>query len=390
MIKALINIAVALVPNRPLRRRLRLSLLDDYESYRNRHLATDSFKRCEVRPKSVLIVEPNGTHAVVLPGFVEYFRELGYSVDVMLRPKNAAALPFARLSGAARPRIFIAAVSRMKKLLRLEKVARYDYCFLSTTAFYESDLPHQSYLRELGFEPAARHGLLLVEHDLDEDFAAFDEGKFLDAGRLFTLPGFQNTPMLNPHRFGDVAVTPKSSASNFIIVGGIEQARKNFAALFDAMRGLIASGREDFTVTVVGKGRLDVPEELRRFVSFKGSLKYPDMYAEMERADFLLALLDPDLPEHNRYRNSSSTGTILLSLGFVKPCLMDAAFAGSYGLDGGNAVVYSRDLGEAMRSAMDLDAERYDAMQSRLAALARDVRETSRANLEKALEATRG
>ena len=40
------------------------------------------FYKTPVRKNSVLIVEPNPYHAEILPGFVRYFQDLNYNVDI--------------------------------------------------------------------------------------------------------------------------------------------------------------------------------------------------------------------------------------------------------------------------------------------------------------------
>ena len=52
------------------------------------------FKSCPINSKSVLIVEFNPFHGETLPGYVDYFQELGYDVTVLTRHVTYADSPF--------------------------------------------------------------------------------------------------------------------------------------------------------------------------------------------------------------------------------------------------------------------------------------------------------
>ena len=41
-----------------------------------------------LRKNSVLVVEPNGCHYEVVPGFAKYFSDLGYHVDILVRDRH--------------------------------------------------------------------------------------------------------------------------------------------------------------------------------------------------------------------------------------------------------------------------------------------------------------
>lgn len=76
-----VNVMTCAIPMRRLRRRLRRRLLHfrirDFFEYRR-------FVRGDMRPNAVLLVETNDTHGEVLAGLLDYFRELGFAVDVLV------------------------------------------------------------------------------------------------------------------------------------------------------------------------------------------------------------------------------------------------------------------------------------------------------------------
>ena len=48
------------------------------------------------RKNSVLLIEPNPYHGEIQPGFVKYFQDLGYNVDIFMRLENYLENPFVK------------------------------------------------------------------------------------------------------------------------------------------------------------------------------------------------------------------------------------------------------------------------------------------------------
>ena len=46
---------------------------------------------------TILIIEPNTYHGEILPGFIKYFEDLGYSVELFLRTQHILDCPFVLL-----------------------------------------------------------------------------------------------------------------------------------------------------------------------------------------------------------------------------------------------------------------------------------------------------
>ncbi|MDR1523393.1 MAG: hypothetical protein LBS29_05545 [Endomicrobium sp.] len=94
-------------------------------------LLTKEFKKHNISPKSILMVEPNNYHGEVLSGFVKYFNDLGYNVDLLLRPNNSVEDIFSRWNTF--PKVFYGSANNIKTLLKLKKVEEYDYVFFSSS-----------------------------------------------------------------------------------------------------------------------------------------------------------------------------------------------------------------------------------------------------------------
>ncbi len=337
-----------------------------------------------VRPKSILIVEPNPYHGEILPGFAKYFQDLQYDVDLFLRHENISDNPFC---GTWDINIFPGTARHLKSLLRHPKIQEYDFVFLSSTAFWEADAFRGSYLDYLGFIPAARYGILAVEHNIVPCLQEYNEVPLLNEGRLFTLTGFRDTPALTPLYFMPTTAPQKNDVVNFIVVGAVSKSVKNHNLLLESVGELLKRGVKKFKVTVIGNGTFDVPARMAENILFLGRQSFHSLYQKLHDADFILPLLDPDEPDHRRYLDSTTTGSRQLTLGFIKPCVINDTFAKAYGFTRENAILYSgNDLVQGMTRAIDHLEYDYDAMRRSLAQFAESVFDVSLRTLKNSID----
>ncbi len=342
------------------------------------------FLDAETRERGVLLVETNDSHGEVIAGYVEYFRELGLSVDLLVNPAVLKENPFCRLdlSGV---RVFASDYPLMRRFFASRKFREYEHVVLMSSAayFYRED---GTYTSALEYYPELRRhrSLFVVEHDLD-DVGRFGERDLLAKGRLLTLGRFDRGVFAAPILFGSVAVTPRGGGvTTFVCVGGIERERKNHAELVSAIRA-VAARRTDFKVVVVGKGELEsLPEDVRPHVEVTGRLDFPAMFKRMEEADFYLPLLDAANPAHDRYVTTGVTGSAQLVYAFGKVPVVHPKFAPFYGFDGGNAVV-AESLADGMLAAIAMERGDYHKRQTALVALAGRLKEESARNIREML-----
>jgi hypothetical protein len=348
----------------------------------------NSFYDYEIREKSVLIVEPNSFHGEILPGFAKYFQELGFNVDLFLRPHNMRQDPFCDYPQDKLPQFFLGNMEHIKEWLHLEKINNYEYIFFSSYTYGEKYLTAgDSYLKYLEFLPKARKGLLVVEHSL---FCLNKYGaeKWLQEGRLFLLWPFQGIPFLNPHYFGERKISRKNAKTRFFAVG-IVMDRNCLGLIFEAAQKLLSAENGNFELILAGRGEAPkITKRLAQHVKFKGGLDFAAMFAEIRAADFILLPLSYAVERHREYLRGKVSGTNQLMLGFVKPCLFEKAFANAYGLTEKNAVIYDngRELADAMRRAMEMCPEEYDRMRENLQFLADEMYGESLANLREVLQ----
>lgn len=341
----------------------------------------------DVRPKSVLLIEPNPYHGEIQPGFVKYFQDLGYNVDIFMRLENYVENPFSCYTNNP-PRMFFGTAPIIRNWVNKLKGNEYEYIFLSSSAFWNQ--PKEffgKYLDYLGKIPNAKHGILMIEHNAIPYLKEYGEEKYLKQNRVFALTANNGIPRLNPHYFGEFDKKDfDKSFIKFVVVGGINASCKNHTLLLDCIEKLIDSGITNFRVDVVGKGKLEISKKLQKYINILGRLNYKDMYTTVNNADFILALLDPSNPNHTRYKTGTTTGSFQLSLGFNKPMVIEKSFADHYALNDKNAIVYlGDDLCESMCKAIKTTKRDFDSKTKNLAELEKKIYVESLNNLKKAV-----
>ena len=95
----------------------------------------NNISNIEIRPNSVLLIEPNDVHGEVIPGYVKYLLDLGYNVDVI--HYQVCQNPLCRLSDS-RIRIFNLNQSCINILLAMKKCAEYSFIFSTSYNLYNS------------------------------------------------------------------------------------------------------------------------------------------------------------------------------------------------------------------------------------------------------------
>lgn len=339
------------------------------------------FDKRDVRHNSVLVVEPNAYHGCVLPGVARYFGELGYNVDVLCRAEVFLEDPFINFAHTAdAPRIFTGNAKQLTEWLLSLTGNEYEYVFFSSP-------PSEPLMKSANIisRTKANGGVILLRHQVD-DSSVVPEG----VKSSFALISHHGVPMLNPHYFGEFE--PKvypSKTVKFVAIGEVVGKCKNHRLLIDAADQLVQRGITNFGVSVIGKmhwkDKVKVPRHLKRYIKFTGWLDFERMYAKVNASDFILALLDPTNPEHDRYKESVVTGSLSLSIGFRKPLVVSEPFAAFLGLDRSNSILYpGNSLLEAMSSALHIVESGYSELTKGVSALASRVYQTSLENLRTA------
>ena len=371
------------IPYKPLRKKLRKFLL---EWSLPGALNFRQLKKHKISPETVLVIEPNDCHGEVVPGYVKYFLDMGFNVDVILHSSVSKDRPLCRMD-SPRLRVFALDYYYLQKISEAGRLGEYAHVLLTSGAYYHySQFEDFSAVKILGLEQMKN--LLIVEHDLN-NIKNFNETHFLKNNQVIVLGNLPEGIMVNPHCFGNVKITPKNKITNFVVVGGINPKRKNHHLIENAVQTLVRKGYKNFKIKVIGGKVSDISKDLERYIECsKGYVSFPEMYKEMENADFFLTLLDENNPAHERYITTGVTGSAQLVYGFCKPAVIPAKFADFYGFDETNAMIVNNgDLAAAMQDAIDMSEDEYNRIQGNLSTLATAVYSLSFNNLRDIINA---
>lgn len=333
------------------------------------------------RDHTVLLVEANICHYETLPGYYYYLSKLEYNVEVAIVAASAEC--FSRCFPV--PVIWRFTEKEMFSILTDSRLKKFPRVIINSKIIYPKanmEVDIEEYLPNL---QSGKHKNLYVQHHID---------RFDNKANEIILANPSANPCLekhvvNPHYFGKVEITSKNlDMTNFIIVGDLNIKRRNVNLLVDAVMKL-SEITQNFKVIIVGyKHNESIPKAIGNFFKVVGRLGYAAMYREVEKADFFLSLLDPDIPQHMRYMKYGASGTFQLVYGFVKPCIIHKTFADIYGFSEKNSVIYNENdkLTECMLQAVQMSNKKYSEMQESLKTLADKIKKKSLKNLSCVME----
>ena len=373
-------------------KRLLFALRDEIKQNKKELLYAPNFLQlalnADIKENTVLIVEMNDGHSETLPGYVKYFWDAGYNVDLMINPLLAKEKAFCRFQNK-NFRLFEITQEQFSTYISFDKIKQYKKIFVSSHIVYDAVGWHNC-LDLFDNLYKCKDKLLFMEHHLDRLNAEFADKKRVF--QLAELPDFlSKAPMINPHYFGKINITSNNTVKiNFIVVGWIAGFRRNYNLLLNAVSELHNKGIRNFKITHIGrKGSLDnIPLHLQKYFDMKGYQNFDVLYDCMEKADFIMALLDPDNPEHDRYIKNGTSGTFQYVYGFLKPCIIQEKFASVHKFNNENSIIYeyNEDLSSAMETAIKMNQKEYIKLQSNIKTVADEIYNKSLANLKETLE----
>ncbi len=325
------------------------------------------------------------SHAEVVPGFAKYLLDLGYEVSILITPERYKEGLFSKFGDFAGKIHFNKMSQRqIRKFIKNNGLANAKGLLLTTSGKLAESADYPS---ERKFFGQLKDGqkLIIVEHDVKK---AFDLGTLTNDIVMLRTPYYKTAKAteVNPHYFGDVAITQKNAdVVNFITVGALRGKRRNSDMLVEAVASLVDKGIENFKITCIGKGSIKhIPPHLQKFFDAKGQANFSELYAEMENADFFLPLLDAENLAHERYITTGTSGSFQLVFGFATPCVIEEKFAEINYLTSANSILYngSQSLANAMVQAIKMSLGDYTKMQENLKSTAETLAMRSRENLK--------
>lgn len=348
-----------------------------------------SAKLSGIKNPTILIVEPNPYHGIILPGYAYMFQQLGYDVYVFMREEVYRDNPFASYPKKSQPKIFFGSIEEIKEILLSNEVKNFELIFYSTNVYWTVD-NHSSFIEFLGAVPSGRYGSLFVEHNLTS-IKEDDAELLLKTKRVFTLLEYKyqnkTTPMLNPSYFGEFnAPANRNSPPKILVIGSSSYIKENLQRFYKTIRKLKKENL-DFKISMLGKDTTP-PADLTDSIDVLGHREFKELFQLILEHDFLFTIIDPNSKnfEQSKYLQGTTSGTVLLSLGLATPMIIDAKHALLYGFNKTSSVIYEQNIEEGLREAIQISPKRLESLRVSLKKIYEDTKSTSLKNLEKSIE----
>lgn len=338
--------------------------------------------KCTTNNKSVLLIEPNDTHAEILPGFSKYFLELGYSVHVVFRHKMKSEHPFSRIRDK---NLFLYGCTYFSTH-RIYEYAdkRFELVVITTSVVYAEQI--YDFLAQHKNLYNTKLGTVAVMHNKN-CINSSAMCNMIKESRIISLRDFENTPKtysIAPIHFGNISQHYKNKKTIFIIVGAIEKNRRDYDLLFSAIRKLIKSGIHNFSVVLAGKNySLRIPNDISSNIIITGRVNFPILYAHIEKSDFIIPLLNSKINDHVEYITSQVSGSRQIIFGFHKPCIIESTFMKTFDITNKESIEYfDENLYLAMQRAINMTNADYNRMVKKLEMCALHLYTRSKMNLK--------
>ena len=367
------NIINALTPYGILILKRRYIITNIFNCFRNK------FKNFYVRDNSVLIVEFYRNHGETLPGYIKYFLDLGFNVDVILnKPDGKERNDFGLfLCFKMNDKVKIKPLSVIDLNLFLRSAVAFKYKHILINTFNNGiEWNHLLSVNLFKLKPVC------VTHNPNIDNDYFRSDKIISPLKIESVsrkPPF----IVNPHYFGDYSKRDKSKKTTFVALHSDNLLRRNINLLFKACDKLFEKGIIDFSVKII-RNNMKIPEKYLNNFQLFGYLDFQSMYNEIQNSDFLLALIDQ---ASVMYTNKAS-GSYQLSYGFLKPIVLHKKFSDISGFNNDNSILYNDndDLADAMEKCINMSGDDYLSLVSGLERSEKELYDTSLNNLKKVLE----
>lgn len=337
----------------------------------------NKFSNKSVKGNTVLLLETNGCHGEVIGGYLQYFKMLGYNIDILVSNVIFREDPFARLN-KKEFKLYHCNKREFFNLLTYDNIKDYKHIFVMSSVNYDFG---EKAVVELYPDLKKHKSVFFVHHNLGYISKYY---KKTNTDHNIMLGRFKNTQYINPHLFGNCAPIEKQHETVFVSVGGINPKRKNHTLLLNTIQKLHENNYK-FKVYIVGSGSLKtISKDIKSHIILLGHLNYDKMYDYVEKSHYFLPLLDNKNPDHKQYIKTQVTGSAQLIYGFNKVPVIHKDFAKFYNFDANNAILY-QDLFDGMKSAIETNSKEYDKKQQNIKKLATKIKSESLKTLQRIL-----
>lgn len=348
---------------------------------------------------SVLLIEPNDCHSECLPSYVNYFLQAGFDVDLFISTRNYQENAFV-YSDFSKNKFRIFSFDKPFSTEEFyEYLKNYKYILLTTLTFF-CIIPnvYDLYVNMLVENYSKRYNknnLFVINHEVDFSENTADIEEYLKAKTFVLRPNVKRKlsdikiPFLSPTYFGQFSNLQKNrneKYTKFLCVGGTYKKNlRNFDTLFETVKKLSKIYSGQFEIIYVGNADENFKEKItceNLNVKFTGRVNFAELYKYVIDSDFILFNIDKHSVEYERYLTKKISGSYSLSLGFLRPGIVDTQLAESYNLLGGSITYSDEKLYEAMENAIKMQNKEYVNLEKYLSTLNEDLKRQSLNNIK--------
>lgn len=346
-----------------------------------------SFRK--VKKNTILITELNDVHQECLPGYISYFQNLGFNVEVLLTKAGVKQKALCRIKPESIKQYTFYTKYGLKKFLNNKKSLNYEYIFFNSFWVYFSDklLPCTDFIN--GVEPVKK--FFYQEHIVNKVLP-----DLVNKNQVFVIADLpynflEKKPLpVCPLYFGDIKTHIKNDCITFISVGAIKEKEKKNSDLLEKICEEY-HGKYDFKIIICARQSITPEDFSVKYAEHFEVYQNPDyelLYKLVENSDFFLPLLDDKIETHRRYVETGTSGSFQLIYGFEKIPLIGEFFAKPHGLNKKNSLIYEDDNSflMAVGKACEMAKDEYESYRSSLCELKEKLYANSLEHIKEAMK----
>lgn len=332
-----------------------------------------------IKDKTILLFEPNHYHYECSPGYAKYFVDLGYNVDVLMKKQGKDSFYF--FENKDKIRLFI--YDNLKQIRNYAKVLRSYFRSYSYIVIQTLSTKTFGTISKLGLN---RNGKVIYIFHFTYYYKILHFSSIKNKNRVWTLGNFSVGLQVVPFYIGNLKLKNKNKRTRFFTVSTVSRQYNYIISAFEKLK----DNNFDFDVIVVGKVKRfstkNISEKLKDNFIFNYKVNYETLYKLVYSSDYIIITLDPDDKKNRIFKNKKVTGSAQLSLGFIKPALINKYFQDKYDMNEENSFPFDKkNIYNTLKKAILFNNENYKKMQLNLINLANKAKEKSMINIKKTL-----
>ena len=332
-----------------------------------------------IKDKTILLFEPNHYHYECSPGYAKYFVDLGYNVDVLMKKQGKDSFYF--FENKDKIRLFI--YDNLKQIRNYAKVLRSHFRSYSYIVIQTLSTKTFGTISKLGLN---RNGKVIYIFHFTYYYKILHFSSIKNKNRVWTLGNFSVGLQVVPFYIGNLKLKNKNKRTRFFTVSTVSRQYNYLISAFEKLK----DNNFDFDVIVVGKVKRfstkNISEKLKDNFIFNYKVNYETLYKLVYSSDYIIITLDPDDKKNRIFKNKKVTGSAQLSLGFIKPALINKYFQDKYDMNEENSFPFDKiNIYNTLKKAILFNNENYKKMQLNLINLANKAKEKSMINIKKTL-----